>query len=66
MVNVYPLIALVPLLPLVGFLLISWRVNRMAYGTTAVVACGVVFASFIMAVVLFFELLGMPEDTPVF
>ncbi len=62
MVNVNVLTALIPLLPLLGFLLISWRVNRMQYGTTVIVACGVVLVSFIFSATIFFELLGRPED----
>ncbi len=62
MVNVNALIAAVPLLPLLGFLLISWRIRKLVYGTTAVIACGVVFISFIISAVLFFQLLYLPED----
>jgi NADH-quinone oxidoreductase subunit L len=62
MVNTIPLIVLVPLLPLLGFLIISWRSNKLQYGTTVVIACGVVLISFIFSVVLFFQLLEKPED----
>jgi NADH-quinone oxidoreductase subunit L len=62
MVNVNLLIALIPLLPLLGFLLISWRIKKLQYGTTVVIACGVVLVSFIMSAVLFFQLLDLPRD----
>src|SRR5882762_206335 len=62
MVNVDILTTLVPVLPLLGFLIISWRVKRLQYGTTVVIACGVVLVSFIISAALFLELLGRPED----
>ena len=62
MVNVDLLIALVPILPLLGFLIISLRGKRLVYGTTAIIACGLVFVSFVMSAVLFVQLLDRPED----
>ncbi len=62
MVNVDLLIALIPILPLVGFLIISWRGKKLMYGSTAVIACGLVFVSFVMSATLFIKLLERPED----
>ncbi|HMI68227.1 MAG TPA: hypothetical protein VK517_19435, partial [Cyclobacteriaceae bacterium] len=62
MVNVDILTTLVPVLPLLGFLIISWRVKKLQYGTTVVIACGVVLVSFIISAALFFQLLDRPED----
>jgi NADH-quinone oxidoreductase subunit L len=56
------LIALVPLLPLLGFLIISLNVNRFSQTVTSVVACGSVLISFMIAVVLFFRLIGLPAE----
>jgi NADH-quinone oxidoreductase subunit L len=56
------LIALVPLLPLVGFLIISLNVNRLSHSVASVVACGTVLISFLVAVILFFQLLGLPAE----
>lgn len=62
MVSVELLIRLVPVLPLLGFLLISLNNKRLSHGIASAVACGSVLVSFILAVVLFIELLNKPED----
>lgn len=56
------LISLVPLLPLAGFLVISLNNKRLSHGTASLVACGAVLLSFVIAVILFVQLLGRPED----
>ncbi len=56
------LIALVPLLPLVGFLFISLNVNRLSHSVASVVACGSVLISFLIAAVLFFQLVSLPAE----
>jgi NADH-quinone oxidoreductase subunit L len=56
------LIALVPLLPLVGFLIISLSVHRLSHLVASVVACGSVLISFLIAVILFFQLVGLPAE----
>jgi NADH-quinone oxidoreductase subunit L len=56
------LIALVPLLPLAGFLIISLNVNGLSHSVASVVACGSVLISFLIAVILFFQLLGLPAE----
>lgn len=56
------LISLVPLLPLAGFLVISLNNKRLSHGTASLVACGAVLISFVIAVILFAQLLGKPED----
>lgn len=62
MVSVELLILLVPVLPLLGFLLISLNNKRLSHGIVSAVACGSVLVSFIFAVILFIELLNKPED----
>jgi NADH-quinone oxidoreductase subunit L len=56
------IIALVPLLPLVGFLIVSLNVNRLSHSVASVVACGSVLISFLIAVMLFFQLVGLPAQ----
>ncbi|MFM9836930.1 MAG: NADH-quinone oxidoreductase subunit L [Cyclobacteriaceae bacterium] len=56
------LIALVPLLPLVGFLIISLNVNRLSHSVASFVACGSVLISFLIAVILFFQLVALPAE----
>jgi NADH-quinone oxidoreductase subunit L len=62
MVETDILVTLVPVLPLLGFLLLSWRSRKLPFGTTVLIAAGVVLLSFILSTVLFFELLRRPED----
>src|ERR1700712_299059 len=62
MVSVNTLITLVPLLPLLGFLIISLRARKLSHGITAFVACGVLLISFIVSVYLFVQLLGKPAE----
>jgi NADH-quinone oxidoreductase subunit L len=62
MVNVNTLLILIPLMPLLGFLLVSWRVNKLVYGTTAVIACGAVLVSFLCSLTIFFFLLDKPAE----
>jgi NADH-quinone oxidoreductase subunit L len=63
MVDIKVLIALVPILPLVGFLLVSLNTNRFVHGVTSIIACGSVFASFAISITLFIQLLLAPEGT---
>src|ERR1041385_4299845 len=46
--------AFIPLLPLLGFLLISLNVNRLSKSIAAFIACGVMFASFLLGLYAFF------------
>lgn len=62
MVSTSTLISLVPLFPLLGFLLIALNANRLPKGVTAVVASGAVLISFVISVVLFFNLLSLAPD----
>lgn len=62
MVSVNFLVGLVPLLPLIGFLIISLNVKRLSHGVTSAVACGTVLISFFISIFLFTELLGRAED----
>lgn len=63
MVDIKVLIALVPILPLVGFLLVALNTKRFVHGVTSIIACGSVFASFAISISLFVTLLMEPEGT---
>ncbi len=63
MVDIKVLIVLVPILPLVGFLLVSLNNKRFVHGVTSIIACGSVFASFGISIALFILLLNAPEGT---
>ncbi|CAN5216979.1 NADH-quinone oxidoreductase subunit L [soil metagenome] len=56
------LIALVPLLPLAGFLILSLSGKKLSHGLAPVIACGSVLISFVLSVVLFSQLLGLPAE----
>ena len=62
MVSTDLLISLVPLFPLLGFLIIGLNNRRLAHGVSTVVACGSVLLSFIAALILFTNLLSLPAD----
>lgn len=55
------LIGLIPLAPLLGFLLIGIINKKLSKGTVSVIACGVVLISFVLSVALFFNLLNAPK-----
>jgi NADH-quinone oxidoreductase subunit L len=52
--------ALIPLLPLLGFAVIALNAKRIPKGLAATIACGAVFISFILSVILFIQLLNAP------
>ena len=56
------LISLVPLLPLLGFLVIGLSGKRLSHGVASTIACGVVLISFVISIELFAQLLSVPED----
>src|SRR6188768_3656265 len=60
MVSIDLLVSLVPFFPLLGFLLVALNAKKFTQSVTAFVACGAVLASFIIAISLFVQLLGMP------
>ncbi|NOS90999.1 MAG: NADH-quinone oxidoreductase subunit L, partial [Cyclobacteriaceae bacterium] len=62
MVSTSTLISLVPLFPLLGFLLIALNANRLSKGVTSVIASSAVFISFVISVILFFNLLSLAPD----
>jgi NADH-quinone oxidoreductase subunit L len=62
MVGMNFLITLIPVLPLLGFLIIALNYKKMIRGVASFIACGMVFISFILAVVVFIQLLLQPED----
>lgn len=52
------LIALIPLLPLLGFTAIALNSRKMAHGLSAAIACGAVLIGFVLSVILFISLLN--------
>ena len=66
MVGMNFLITLIPVLPLLGFLIIALNYKKMIHGVASFIACGMVFISFILAVVVFLQLLFLPEDQRAF
>lgn len=62
MVSIKFLTLLIPVLPLVGFLLVALNVKRLSHSVASFIACGSVLLSFIAAVMLFAKLLSLPED----
>jgi NADH-quinone oxidoreductase subunit L len=56
------LLSLVPLLPLLGFLIVALNVRKLSHGVTSTIACGVLVLSFIASFTLFIQLLSQPED----
>src|SRR5687767_2554839 len=63
MVDIKVLIALVPILPLIGFLLVALNTKRFVQGVVSIIACGSVLASFGISLALFILLLNAPEGT---
>ncbi len=57
------LIALIPLLPLLGFVVTGLFVNRFSKGFTSVMACGVVLISFVLSFIVFLNLLSHPGES---
>lgn len=62
MVSIETLALLIPVFPLVGFLLVALNVNRLSHGVASFIACGSILLSFLAAVMVFITLLGLPED----
>lgn len=56
---------LVPILPLVGFLINGLLLNRLSRSIAGVIACAAVGASFLLSVLLFLELRSLPESARV-
>jgi len=59
MVSIELLVSLVPLFPLLGFLFVAFNTKKFTEGFTSFIACGAIFASFILAIVLFIYLLSV-------
>jgi NADH-quinone oxidoreductase subunit L len=58
MVSFKTLVILIPLFPLLGFLLVSLNVKRLSQSATAFIACGAVLGSFVASVMVFITLLN--------
>lgn len=56
------MISLIPLLPLLGFLIISLNYTRLSKNVSSIIACSSVLVSFILAVFLFIQLTSFPAD----
>jgi NADH-quinone oxidoreductase subunit L len=59
MVDLTFLITLIPVLPLLGFLLIAFNVKKLGHSIASIIGCGSVLVAFILAVSVFFQL---PEN----
>src|SRR5690349_1829371 len=66
MVNVNLVISLIPVLPLIGFLIVAFNVKTLPQWGTALAACGSVLLSFFFALFIFIRLLNAPEEARFF
>jgi len=57
------LVCLVPLLPLIGFLIIGLFGKKLSKGWVSAIGCGSVFASFAISLAIFFELVSKVEKS---
>ena len=57
------LVCLVPLLPLIGFLVIGLFGKKLSKGWVSAIGCGSVFASFAISLAIFIELIGRVEKS---
>src|SRR3954466_8359739 len=57
------LIGLIPLAPLVSFLIIGLYNKSLSKGVVSILACGSVFVSFVLSVTLFVYLLNVDEKS---
>ncbi|WP_276372010.1 NADH-quinone oxidoreductase subunit L [Chryseolinea sp. H1M3-3] len=62
MVNINVLITLIPLLPLLGFLIIALNVHKISHKKSSYLACGTILFSFILSITVFTHLLSLPAD----
>ena len=58
MVNSSTILALIPILPLIGFLFVALNVKKLSQGVASIIACGSVFISFVLSVIIFVLLLS--------
>ncbi len=56
---------LIPLLPLIGFLINGILLGRLSRGVVNLIACGTVAVSFVLSILAFFELKSLPADARV-
>ncbi|HEY5824569.1 MAG TPA: NADH-quinone oxidoreductase subunit L, partial [Cyclobacteriaceae bacterium] len=57
------LASLIPLFPLLGFLIVGLNVKKLSHGAVSVIACGSVLLSFVISIYLFVLLLNLPEES---
>src|SRR5438445_13810756 len=57
------LVYLVPLLPLIGFVIIGLFGKNLSKGLVGVIGCGSVLGAFAIALGIFFELIGQAEKS---
>lgn len=60
------IVSLVPLFPLIGFLILGLFGNKLSKTTSAIIASGAILISFVLSVVLFLELQKAPKDASSF
>jgi NADH-quinone oxidoreductase subunit L len=63
MVSTELLVSLVPFVPLLGFLLVAFNTKRFSEGVSSVIACGAILVSFILSILLFFQVANLPHET---
>ncbi|MCP4583244.1 MAG: NADH-quinone oxidoreductase subunit L [candidate division Zixibacteria bacterium] len=56
-------VKLIPIYPLIGFLIIGLTNKRLSKTLVNLLACGSVFLSFVSGIIAFFYILGMPEGS---
>lgn len=49
---------LIPLFPLLGFLIVALNARRFSEGATTFIACGTILISFVLSIIVFLDLLG--------
>ena len=63
MVNLQLLLFFIPLLPLLGFIIISLNVHKLSHKIASIIACCTVLLSFFLSLAGFISLLNMPADS---
>ncbi|HTB05846.1 MAG TPA: NADH-quinone oxidoreductase subunit L, partial [Bacteroidia bacterium] len=59
------LAGLIPLFPLIGFLIIGLLNKRLSKGLVGIIACGALLASFVVALGIFFNISGHSVEVPI-
>ena len=59
------LAGLIPLFPLIGFIIIGLMNKRLSKGLTGIIACGALLASFVISLGIFFSISGHSVEVPI-